>query len=226
MAGPPASPLDGPPAPDAHSRLVGLAKVALPMGGLVLLSSLFLLAGEGGRPAAPLVPEARGIAREQRLSAPVHAGVTEAGDAVEIAADLARPDARDPRLMRAEGIRARVVTARGAVLDLHAASGEIDTGAGVARLSGGLRLRGESARTGAASEGDGDSGAGPIEAEAEAMRFDLRTGRAESAGPVRASAPLGTIEAGAMTIEGGRIDFSSGVRIVHLPPSRGGPAEE
>ena len=197
------------PGADAHSRLVGLAKVALPLGGLALLSGLFLLAGGGERPAPPLAPEARGVAAEQRLSAPVHAGVTEDGDAVQLSARLARPDPRDPRLMEAQGLRARLATAGGALVELRAPEGRIDTAAGVATLSGGMRLRGS----------DGETG--PIEAEAEGMRFDLRAGRAESTGPVRAHAPMGRLEAGAMAVEGGRVRFSDGVRLVLAPPEDG-----
>ena len=189
------------PGADRHSRVVGLAKVALPLGGLGLLSGLFLLAGGGERPSPPLAPQARGVAAEQRLSAPVHAGVTARGDAVELSAAFARPDPLDPRRMEAEDLRARVATARGATLDLRAPEGRVDTAAGRATLAGGLRLR----ATGGES--------GPIEAEADGMAFDLRRARAESAGPVRAEAPMGTLEAGAMLVEGDRVEFASGVRL-------------
>ena len=191
---------------DAHTRLVGAAKIALPLAGLALLSSLFLLAG-GQRPQAPLLPEAQGIAAEQRLSAPVHAGVTEEGEAVELAATVARPDPRDPRLMEAEGIRARVVSPGGSDLTLRAPEGRIDTARGLATLGGGIRLRGTAA------------GAGRIEVEARDLAFDLRSGRGEGDGPVRAEAAMGTIEAGGFVAEGGRIAFGPGVRIVLSPPA-------
>ena len=191
---------------DAHSRLVGLAKVALPMAGLALLSGLFLLAGGDERPQAPLAPAAQGAAREQRLSAPVHAGVTEKGQAIEVAADVARPDPRDPRLMEARGIRARMTTERGAEITLTAPEGRIDTAAGVATLTGGIRVEGADEET------------GPIEAETRGVRFDLRRGRAESEGPVAARAPMGTLDAGALTVEGDRIEFGGGVRLVLARP--------
>lgn len=201
------------PAPprDAHSRLVAAAKIALPLAGLALLSSLFLLAGDRERPPAPLAPEAQGIAQEQRLSRPVHAGVTARGDAIELAAEVARPDRLDPRRLEAEGLRARLVSPGGSDLTLVAPQGQVDTGTGEAALSGGIRLEGTAEE------------AGPIEAEAEAIRFDLRAGRAESAGPVRAEAAMGRIEAGAMTAEGDRIEFGEGVRLVLAPP--GGSVE-
>ena len=195
---------------DAHTRLVGWAKVALPLGGLALLSSLFLLAG-GERRAGPLLPQAQGIAREQRLSMPVHAGVTADGEAVELAASVARPDPRDPRLMEAEGLRLHVVSPGGSDLTLRAPEGRIDTAEGVAALSGGVRLRGTV------------EGAGRVEVEADGLDFDLRAGRAESAGPVRAAAAMGSIEAGSFVAEGPRIAFGAGVRLVLAPP--GDPAE-
>ena len=201
-------PLDGgqpPGGADAHSRLVGLAKVALPMAGLALLSGLFLLAGGDERSQAPLAPAAQGAAREQRLGAPVHAGVTEDGNAIEVSADLARPDPRDPRLMEAQRIRAHVETPRGVEIELHAPQGRIDTAAGVAVLSGGIRLVGS----------DGETG--PIEAETAGVRFDLRTGRAESEGAVGARAPMGALDAGALVVEGDRIAFGGGVRLVLAP---------
>ena len=191
---------------DAHSRLVGAAKVALPLMGLALLSGLFLLAGGGERPAGERAPEAQGIAAEQRLSAPVHAGVTASGDAVEVSARVARPDPRDPRLMEAEAIRARVVTPGGSDLTLRAPEGRIDTARGLAALAGGIRLEGSAA------------GSGPIEAEAEGMSFDLRAGRTESAGPVRAQAAMGSIEADTLVAQGSRIAFGGGVRLVLAPP--------
>ena len=193
---------------DAHTRLVGAAKLALPLGGLALLSSLFLLAGDGEPPAAPLASEVRGIAREQRLSAPVHAGVTADGDAVEVSARLARPDPHDPRIMKAEAIRARVTRPGGARVDLAAPEGVIDTGAGTATLSGGLSLE----------------GSGGIAVEAAAVTVYIDAGRVEATGPVRGQAPFGRIEAGTLTVEGDRAEFGSGVRLVY-DPARAAVAE-
>lgn len=195
------------PGADAHTRLVGAAKFALPLLGLALLSSLFLLAGVGdGREPSGRAPQAEGVAAERRLSDPVHAGVTEGGDAVEISADVARPDPRDPRRMEAEGLRAHVVTPEGSDLSVTAPRGRIDTGAGTAVLSGGIRLDGTAER------------AGPIRAGADAMSFDLRTGRAEGAGPVTAEAPMGRIEAGSLVARGPHLAFGDGVRLVIAPP--------
>ena len=191
------------PGADAHTRIVGLAKIALPLGGLALLSSLFLLAGEDDRPSAPLTPEVRGIAREQRLSAPVHAGVTEAGDAVEISARVARPDPRDPRLLEAEAIRARIVSPEGERIDLGAPEGRIDTVAGVVTLSGGI----------------GIEGSGGLAAEAEAVTVQLDTGRVEATGPVTGRAPFGALEAGALMARGDHIRLDGGVRLTYRPPS-------
>ena len=191
---------------DLHSRLVGTAKFALPLLGLALLSSLFLLAGIGDPAPSERVPQAEGIAAERRLTAPVHAGVTEGGDAVELSADVARPHRGDPRRMEAEGLRAHVVTPGGSDLVVTAPAGRIDTGAGTAALSGGIRLEGTA------------QGTGPIRAEAEAMAFDLRAGRAESDGPVSAEAAMGRIEAGSMAMDGPDVTFGGGVRLTLAPP--------
>ena len=192
---------------DTHTRLVGAAKFALPILGLAALSSLFLLAGIGGdRAPSERLPQAEGVAAERRLSAPVHAGVTAGGDAVELAADVARPDRADPRRMEAEGLRAHVVTPGGSDLAVTAPRGRVDTGAGTAALSGGIRVEGVA------------EGAGPVRAETEAMTFDLRAGRADSEGPVTAEAAMGRIEAGSLAAEGGRFAFGGGVRLVIAPP--------
>ena len=194
------------PGADAHSRLVGAAKLVLPLLGLALLSALFLLPGIGGRPTTDRIPQAQDVAVERRLTAPIHAGVTKAGDAVELAADVARPDPGDPRRMEARGIRAHLVSPGGSDLTLTAPRGRVDTGAGTAALSGGVRV-----------EGVGE-GAGPIVAEALGLAFDLRTGIARSDGLVRAEAAMGEIEAGALTVQGTRLEFREGVRLVLAPP--------
>jgi lipopolysaccharide export system protein LptC len=193
---------------DVHTRLVGAAKFALPLLGLALLSSLFLLAGIGDPAPGERVPQAEGVAAERRLTAPFHAGVTEAGEAVEISADVARPDPADPRRMEGEGLRARVVTPRGSDLVLTAPRGRIDTGAGTAMLSGGIRLEG--------SAEDAD----PIRAETQAMRLELHAGRAESEGAVSAEASMGRLEAGSLLVDGPRLEFRDGVRLRLAAPER------
>lgn len=188
-----------PPA-DGHTRLVGLAKIALPVAGVALLSGLFLLSGGDERTALPS-PEAQGAAEEGRLSAPVHAGMSESGDAVEISAGVARPEAGEPRRIDAEVVRARIRTPAGTLIDLRAPRGLIDTRAGRARLEGGLAL---TTSTGLA-------------AQTEAMALDLGAGRGVSDGAVRGTAPMGDLEAGALVIEGERAVMGAGVRLVFEP---------
>lgn len=185
---------------DGHTRLVGLAKIALPVAGVALLSGLFLLSGGPEREAIPSA-EAEGAAREGRLGAPVHAGVSEGGDAVEVSADVARPRAADPRRIDAERLRARIRTPAGTLIDLRAPRGRIDTRAGIARLEGGLTV--------ATSTG--------LAARTEAMTLDLGGGRAVSDGAVEGAATFGDLDAGGLVIEGERARFAEGVRLVFLP---------
>ena len=187
-----------------RSRLIAGAKVLLPLAALALLSTVFLLAREPGGPVD--IPYARleEIARDPRVDGPRLAGVAPDGTAVAISADRVSP--REGRLdaFTVEAPRLRTEGANGTAT-LSAATGEVDAARKTLRLDGGVRL---------------ESSVGIALDTPEALA-DLSTGTLTT-GPVTAVAPLGEIEAGALTLhqgegDGARLVFNRGVRVLYHP---------
>lgn len=208
-------------ATDRHTRLVGWAKIALPLAALALLSTLFLASRPPGIAEPPsgggLDPEA--LAREPRIGAPDYAGVTPDGTAVTFTAEAARagtlPQVTDgtPTIALAGGIAATLPRARfdlpdGQSLWLRAEAGRLDRAAGQAELAGAVQVEGSqgwSLSTGR-------------------LTADLAAGLLAAPGPVAGSAPFGTIEAGSMQLQrqaGGDhvLSFEGGVKLLYRPGS-------
>ncbi|MGR3436106.1 MAG: LPS export ABC transporter periplasmic protein LptC [Shimia sp.] len=188
---------------DGYTRLVRVLKVALPLGALGLLSTMFFFSGEvdptQSIPFAELDVDA--LIREQRLSNPYFSGVTGDGAAIAIAAASARPDGP---VVDVQTVEARLDTP-GRRLTLTAAAGRIDPPGQVARLEGGTRI--------VTSDG--------FEMDTDALTSALDRTDLRSDGPLTADTPFGTLEAGGMVLTadagGERLVFDSGVRIVYQP---------
>jgi lipopolysaccharide export system protein LptC len=191
--------------PDLHSRVVGMAKIILPLVALAALSSLFLFARvidpDMAIPYADVDVDA--YARDPRLTAPTYAGTTQDGAMLTLTADEARP--------AADG-----ATAAGVLLTLQReGAGETRVAAATAAMSathldlaGGVRITTPNGTTVAA----------------EALRAALD--RTEMvAGPVTATGPLGALSAQAMRLDrrdGAEVlDFTGGVSVLYLPPQSG-----
>ncbi|MFP1643580.1 hypothetical protein [Pontitalea aquivivens] len=194
---------------NSHSWLVAGAKIALPLAALALLSTLFLLAERVDPTAA--IPYARinveELAREQRVTAPQFAGMTEDGAALSITAETARPDPDGGSGASAAKLLAHMETAGGLVADLFSLSGRIDPSAGHVILSDGVRI---------------ETSTGYL---LTTQRLEARTDRSEmiAPGPVQAQSPLGRIEAGSMALisnDGGvthQLVFKDGVKLIYQP---------
>lgn len=190
-----------------HSRLVGWLKVILPLAALALLSTLFLVS-RGFAPDETLPyseVDVEELAREPRLTAPRYSGVTVDGAALSVTAEVARPDMAGTGDASATALTARLETPDGVTTDLSASDGALDTGAGVLRLAGDVRL--------AASNG--------YVITTNALTAALDRTLIESPGAVAATAPMGRIDAGAMrmTTEGDDyvVVFNGGVKLVYEP---------
>jgi len=189
-----------------------VAKIALPLVALGLLSTLFLLARATppGEPLRYVDAEVAELARSERLGTPRHDAVTGAGTEVRLSAEELFPDTSRTRTTEAVRPEASFRTPEGLIYDITAARGALDEAAGVSVLEGdvtirtstGYRLRTEAAR--------------------------LRTDRTylSSLAPVRATGPLGTLDAGRMEVFNTpgaplewRVVFTDGVRVVYLPGS-------
>ena len=199
---------------DTYSRIVAWAKIALPLIALGILSTVFLVSRTVDPESTLPFGEAEleEMLRDERLRNPEYAGVTEDGSAVAVGAAVAGPDAERPGRAEARGMTARIDTVDGGWVDIRAEAGLVDEGAGLARLSGGVRLV---------------SGTG-YDVETSALTTYLRQTRVESDGAVTAVGPPGAIEAGKVVLSRSAdgsflLEFAQGVRLVYTPSiSEGG----
>ena len=186
------------PGPDGWTRFVAAMKVALPLGAVALLSSLFLVAsrpGAEGGGAAFAEAEAVG---EERVGAPRFAGVTADGDTVALTAATARPDPAAPGALSAETVEA-LVDSGGRTLTLRAPAARI--AGDVLTVEGGVRI--------------GTSDGWMVVAPRVTAALD-RT-EVVAAGPLTGTGPAGTVIAGALLMTADRLVLSGGVRVLYDP---------
>lgn len=193
---------------NAYSRFIGRAKVLLPLLGLVLLSTLFLIARAPQGPSEIPFAEIEAIAKEQRVSAPRFAGTAENGASISVEAATVRPQAEG--IYAIDTPRGVVETPDGARIEMRAATGEIDAEARRLRFDGPVSI--------ATSMG--------YDVETPMLEADLGTGRVVSTGAITVDGPFGRLTAGAMRTEmpqgtAPRMVFSDGVRLLYDPASRG-----
>ena len=190
-----------------HSRLVAGMKILLPLGAIVLLSTMFLFArGPAEEPTIPYA-EIEDIAREPRITDPYFAGLTDDGSVVAIAAEEVRPDPEQADAFEIAKIRAEIDGPDDIHVLIVAGHGRINPRAQEALLSGLVRI---SASAGYVMETAG-------------LAADLRSGTLISEGALEAQAPFGSLTAGRLQIgpgqDGGgqQIEFTDGVRLVYQP---------
>jgi lipopolysaccharide export system protein LptC len=194
---------------DAHSRVVGWLKVALPLAALAILSTLFLVARridpEAALPYAEV--DVEDLAREPRMTAPTYAGTTADGAALTLSADEARP-AAEGAAASAAGLRLDLATPDGATTALSAATAAMEDATRQVLLSGGVTVT--------------TSTGYRLETADMAVKLD-RTGL-ESRSPVTATGPAGQIRADRMELGQDNLTpgsyvlvFKGNVRLVYQP---------
>lgn len=187
-----------------YSQFVSFLKIALPLGALALMSTVFLFARAPTQETTIPYAEIEEIAQEPRLSGAQVSGVADDGSVIEINAGTARPSGD---LMLVENLSATIDSIGGTHIDIRAGSGEIDTASRVARLAGLARV--------ATSNG--------FEMETAGITAHLSTGQIISDGAIEVQAPFGSLTAGQMVIEtpegndGQVMLFQNGVRLVYTP---------
>jgi lipopolysaccharide export system protein LptC len=195
--------MDG--AGNLYSRVVTGLKILLPLGAIMLLSTMFLFAR---KPAEdPTIPyaEIEDIAREPRITDPYFAGISDDGSIIAIAADEVRPDAERADAFEIFRIRAEIDATDGSRIVLSAGHGSIDPRAQSAVLDGLVRI---------------SSSSGYI-MESKGLTADLREGTIVTDGPVEAIAPFGQLTAGQVMVgpgsagQGQQMVFQDGVRLVY-----------
>ncbi len=192
---------------DTHSRVVGMAKIVLPLLALAILSTLFLFARTiDPNDAIPYANvDVTDRIREPRLTAPTYAGVTADGAALTLQATEARPDSGAGAT--AQSLTARLDTPDGARTDITATHLQFDNAAGLVALDGGVTISTTSGYT--------------ITTDALTARLD-RTSLV-APGPVQATAPAGTITAQGMQLTQGAdpatyvLVFKGRVKLLYTP---------
>ncbi|MEM8631178.1 MAG: LPS export ABC transporter periplasmic protein LptC [Pseudomonadota bacterium] len=127
---------------DGYSRLVLMLKLVLPLAGLAILSTLFLLArsfeAESSIPYAKVDVEE--VARQQLLSSAQFSAVTASNAALLIEAERARPDPEMAGLFFAEVVDSVITLEDGQVMTVRSDAARIDTDKNIANLSGDVKV--------------------------------------------------------------------------------------
>lgn len=197
------------PRADAHTRVVGWLKVALPLVALAILATLFLLADridpDAALPYAEVDVKER--AREPRMTAPSYAGTTSDGAALTLTAAEART-ATEATQAAAEDLLLTLNTPDGAHTELRAVMAAVDTQARQILLSGGVEI---------------STSSGYL-MTTEGMRAKLDRSGLESTASVTATGPAGTITAEKVTLgQDARtpatylLVFKGAVRLIYQP---------
>lgn len=199
----------------ARSRAVGILKILLPLGALALLGAVFLWQRTDDWGGGLTFSEAdlEAMRSGLRISGPQFSGASLEGDIYDFSADWVVPEDLEMNSLEVSGLEGEVKYRDGRHLTLRSDHAEIDVDAQTATLDTGIVIT--------TSEG--------YRATASRVVIDLQAGVIEAAGPIDATGPDGTLQAGAMsmapkeTAEGENgidtlIDFTGGVRMTYSPP--------
>jgi lipopolysaccharide export system protein LptC len=194
---------------DGHSKVVGWLKVGLPIVGLGILSTLFLVAREtrieqGEMSEELLAPDGAAEA----VSNPDYSGVTGDGSSVAVTADLAWPKADGSGRLEASNLAARFDMVDGERVDVRADRGEVEPQESVLKLRGNVVVETAAGWT----------------MRGETLDAWLNWTRLRSPTAIRAEGPIGVLDAGNMLIHRDRgpegpylMEFDGGVHLLYRP---------
>ncbi len=194
-----------------HSRLVFWFKLLLPLSALAILSTLFMVS-HTIRPEDAIPYSDVDIAKlmnEPRLNSPDFAGMTSDGAALSLKADEARlgsSGATKPGLIT--GLVGLLETPDGGHTDLTAREARLDATGRMMLLSGDVTI----------------SNSAGYHIATQKMAVALDKTSLDSKGPIKATGPVGSIEAGSLHLglagTGAKtyvLEFKDGVRMIYLP---------
>jgi lipopolysaccharide export system protein LptC len=194
--------------PSPYTRLIRWLKVLLPLSALILLSTLFLLSRphdtEIDIPFAAALN--KGEAAREQVTAPFYEGITPRGDTVSITAAWAQPT-QDDGVLDIETLTARMRFAAGGVMNISANTAQIDDADQTMILRGEVEI---------------DSSTGYLIQTSE-LHSALDRIAAHTTGPVTATGPAGSLQAGRLEIAPAQngadmqLLFTDGVKLVYLP---------
>lgn len=194
--------------PSPYTRLIRWLKVLLPLAALVMLSTLFLLSRthdtEIDIPFAAALNQ--GEAAREQVTAPFFEGITPRGDTVSVTAARALPTRQDD-ILDIETLTARLRFAAGGVMNISSNSAQIHDADQTMILRGEVEI---------------DSSTGYVIQTSE-LYTALDQIAAHTTGPVTATGPAGTLQAGRLEITPAQngadmqLLFTDGVKLVYLP---------
>lgn len=192
-----------------HSHMVAWMKIILPLLALGLLSTLFLISRNvdptKNIPITDIDLEQR--ADDLGATNPSFAGMTNRGDRVSVHAEQAKPGARDPEHLLAEGVVAKLSLISGTVIDITSDHAEMNQSKFTANLQGDVNV--------VTTNG--------YDLKTERLNARLDKLYAETPGPVEGSAPVGTLSAGRMVLDtdqetgAAHLLFTDGVKLLYTP---------
>lgn len=194
---------------DRYSRLIVWLKVLLPLAALALLSTLFLLS----RVIDPetVIPfaekEIQDRLRDQQVTGPIYYGTTADGDEISFAAEKLTTPPGTTGANAAEEVAVTLDLSSGTTITLNANRGQFDIAGNVADLNGDVII---TTSTGYRVTSD--------QLITQLSQLDVT-----SPGPVAATGPFGTLDAGGMTLSKRKDDattqlvFTNGVKLIYTP---------
>lgn len=194
-------------AADPYSRFVSVVRIALPLLALGILSTLFLVSSKVE--PGDSIPFAEGDVaeriRDQRVTAPIFAGVTGSGDKVAVTAERMVTDISGTNT--AYTVFAKLDYLSGGHMTLNSDFGEMNVANDTATLRGDVLLRTTSG----------------YRLESDLLRGRFSEVELVSPGPVHGTGPGGTLDAGRMVVtdnggaRGMHFLFTGGVKLVYQP---------
>jgi lipopolysaccharide export system protein LptC len=192
---------------DNHTKAVTLLKLTLPLIALAILSSLFVFSKtidpEAAIPYATFDVEDR--LREPKITNAAYAAVTDDGDQIAINATVVVPNTASGGM--AKQVQGTIISKIGDLTELAAQSVTYDSQQNSAAMTGGVDIR----------------SAGYV-INTDALDVTLDRISVTSRGTVDAVGPLGTLQAGQMTLTATKdghdeylLVFNSGVHLIYQP---------
>lgn len=204
--------------PDRYSRWVSIARIGFPVIALILIVSVFLFSKSDALRDGLLITDEEmiALATGQKITNANFAGVTVGGDAFTVTADEALPDAPRPKRVYLVEPIVKINTKEGRDIRSESRNGRLDIEKNLATQMQDVVI----------TTDDG------YRATSDFVTIMLDSGNAISPGPVNATGPIGSIEAGRFEAiqnlqdnpDGGRtvLLFQRGVKVIYRPQDNRG----
>lgn len=190
---------------NSYSTFVSWAKVLLPLGALMLLSTVFFLARTIDTDMSVPFATIQEAARESRLNAPNFSGMTEVGATFQVSAKSIKPNIESPDQIDIEAPSLTAAKSNEGEIFIRSGWASMTDGAKMLTFSDLVRIE--------------ISGGYTI--ESRGLIADLEQGNAKTSGPLEVITPFGGLLAGQLVIELGNSDggakllFQHGVKMTY-----------